>query len=693
MTDYYWLGAVDSLASKPNNWSLTSGGSTQGASWPSLPSAADNFFFGGYAPIPCTWESSIVPMATVGSIQQSLTDPYTALLTIDIDVELQGLILNGSITSAFIMNFTGTPSASLDDSTGKKRFILNGQFAKHSGGSNLTYQISPGLAGVCLDNGPYNNILSDTNRLTLAYNVPTSTVYDNSDNDAIHIKGTYVAVSTGGFSREDPANAAEDTKVSIKFDNSVFSYAAPILNFILATAYFRGIELPVTGSTTYGSSAGFTADHYGVVVFAATNGELTTISNGLELDCYSIDVKAGARLRVTNDNGHPAIINSQSQPTIAGVWSFESMNSHTFTSPRSNPVTSVANGGTGRDSVDANSLLMGNAAGAMSPLTSITPGTNTYVLTMVAGTPAWAASSGGGGGGSGTLTSVATTAPITGGTITTTGTIGISAATTSAAGSMSGADKTKLDTVETNADVTDTANVTAAGALMDSEVVNLADVKAFDPADYATAGQGATADAALPKAGGTMTGEIEATTITLNAVPADPAIDTKVRIGESGAGSNMFMIRSNDGYLMMGPNNTTWAHFQTDRAQFYFSKPLIIDGGQVFAYNDGLKLGTGTTVSSGTTAITIAHGSTDITVAGTIRQGASTNAVLVSDANGDIVSATNLTDAAYVPAGSAGLDPFNAINPGNWAGPPPSSIDDAIERIATQLALLGGPIP
>ena len=39
--------------------------------------------------------------------------------------------------------------------------------------------------------------------------------------------------------------------------------------------------------------------------------------------------------------------------------------------------------------------------------------------------------------------------------------------------------------VEDGADVTDTANVTAAGALMDSEVTNLADVKSFDPADYA----------------------------------------------------------------------------------------------------------------------------------------------------------------------------------------------------------------
>ena len=39
-------------------------------------------------------------------------------------------------------------------------------------------------------------------------------------------------------------------------------------------------------------------------------------------------------------------------------------------------------------------------------------------------------------------------------------------------------DGTKLDTIETNADVTDTANVTSAGALMDSELAGLAAVKA-----------------------------------------------------------------------------------------------------------------------------------------------------------------------------------------------------------------------
>ena len=72
----------------------------------------------------------------------------------------------------------------------------------------------------------------------------------------------------------------------------------------------------------------------------------------------------------------------------------------------------------------------------------------------------------------------------------------------------SAADKTKLDGIEASADVTDTANVTSAGALMDSEVTNLAQVKAFDSSDYATSAQGTLATNALPKSGGAMTGAI-----------------------------------------------------------------------------------------------------------------------------------------------------------------------------------------
>jgi hypothetical protein len=58
------------------------------------------------------------------------------------------------------------------------------------------------------------------------------------------------------------------------------------------------------------------------------------------------------------------------------------------------------------------------------------------------------------------------------------------------------AEETKLAGIEAGADVTDATNVTAAGALMDSEVTNLAQVKAFDSTDYATAAQGTLADSA-----------------------------------------------------------------------------------------------------------------------------------------------------------------------------------------------------
>ena len=92
--------------------------------------------------------------------------------------------------------------------------------------------------------------------------------------------------------------------------------------------------------------------------------------------------------------------------------------------------------------------------------------------------------------GTGTVTSVGMTVPtgleVTGSPITSAGTLAVTLA--SGYQGYTSSEASKLSGIEANADVTDTANVTAAGALMDSEVTNLAAVKAFNPADYATAG-------------------------------------------------------------------------------------------------------------------------------------------------------------------------------------------------------------
>lgn len=90
--------------------------------------------------------------------------------------------------------------------------------------------------------------------------------------------------------------------------------------------------------------------------------------------------------------------------------------------------------------------------------------------------------------GGGTVTSVAATVPtgfsISGSPITTSGTLSI----TYSAGyqGYTSTEASKLAGIEAGADVTDTANVTAAGALMDSELTDLAGIKALDTSTLAT---------------------------------------------------------------------------------------------------------------------------------------------------------------------------------------------------------------
>lgn len=93
-------------------------------------------------------------------------------------------------------------------------------------------------------------------------------------------------------------------------------------------------------------------------------------------------------------------------------------------------------------------------------------------------------SSGGGGG----ATNLGYTASPTDGTVTSdTGTNAtLTLADGTNAGLMAPADFTKLSGVETNADVTDTTNVTAAGALMDSEVNSLSGIKTLTVPDNTT---------------------------------------------------------------------------------------------------------------------------------------------------------------------------------------------------------------
>ena len=196
--------------------------------------------------------------------------------------------------------------------------------------------------------------------------------------------------------------------------------------------------------------------------------------------------------------------------------------------------------------------------------------------------------------------------------------------------------------------------------------------------------------------------------------------DTKVLVSADSTGTNdaMFRIDTDAGFLRMGPQNTGYCHFYTDRAAFYFNRNIEMDGGSFYAYNDDLQIKTDDSGSGQPTRIFVDAGvdpcrvgigngfsssnlpATELEVAGTIRQSNATSAVLVADANGDITAATNLSDQAYLGTGQAETDMFTVSPPGtptNWAGLPPNTIGEAINRIAAALSdpmyIPGTPIP
>ena len=183
---------------------------------------------------------------------------------------------------------------------------------------------------------------------------------------------------------------------------------------------------------------------------------------------------------------------------------------------------------------------------------------------------------------------------------------------------------------------------------------------------------------------------------------------------KTGSNSPLLTLRTPSGYLRMGPQNSTFCHFYTDRDYFYFNKNIQMDGGSFYAYNDDFQIKTDDSGSGQPTRIYIDAGvdpcrvgigngftssnlpATELEVAGTIRQSNATSAVLVADGNGDITAASNLQDAVYVQSGSAGADPFNIVPPGappDWAGAPPNTIEEAINRIAAFVGAALGPIP
>ena len=331
MPTFYWIASTTSTAAIATNWSDVGSAGPPLVSWPGTsPDASDTFVFDTGGNGDCNWDIAAVQDIIVGA---DVGGAYAGTIDFTVDVALQGLQLNGDITTTTSKTLTfSTPLASYQDASSRDRFVLNSQAANPN--TALTYAFTPGSGDVYLDNGPYPTVSISTNPMVLGYNVPTSLTFDNADDATIHIKGGFSATSTGGFSRGAVVpDASVDTAVAIKFDTTSFTYAASTLDFNARHRPLQGHHPTLDG----GHRQLWRHDLHRQALrprhFRVSAGDKVTVPSGLILDCFSLVVQAGARL-ISAANANPSIIRTQTQPKVAGGWSFEAMSAYEYSSPR-----------------------------------------------------------------------------------------------------------------------------------------------------------------------------------------------------------------------------------------------------------------------------------------------------------------------------------------------------------------------
>lgn len=373
-------------------------------------------------------------------------------------------------------------------------YVFNGVNAQISNADNISYVYDTSANGttrMLFDNGPHakmvlggNSYFSPASGVPIVNNTPTSFYSLN-------------IASTVSFEPDSSTTVPrnDSKKYFIIETTSAFTMACNKFDAGLSTFEFvldgSAFEFPVTGSATYGAANNtFIADWCHVIISTVTGGKKATIPADRTLAVNSLLIGSDAVLEghKTADTHKASTVLSISRPKIEGAWNFSQMGDGIYVSLINDayPVT-PSDGPVGR-------VQLSNDGGTFTSNSALTYTSATGVLssTKFQGDGSLLTNLPGGGGGSGTVTSVAVSGSDgievdSGSPITTSGTIAL------------GVNKTNMLShlnVTDGATPTNTANVTAAGALMDSEVTNLAQVKAFDSADYATAAQGTKADSA-----------------------------------------------------------------------------------------------------------------------------------------------------------------------------------------------------
>ncbi|QDP64023.1 MAG: hypothetical protein Tp1100DCM51572_20 [Prokaryotic dsDNA virus sp.] len=493
MTDYTWVGGTSADASTAANWNPSSG----------IPNtSSDTAIFANAAA--CTWT-----IATVGNIL--IKETYTGILTINNAVAITGLVIDaaGKIDAAAgrILTFSGTPPYN----SGKTHIVHgystdDSPFRTETARGHITYKMN-GSSAITYDSGIYPHILLTNGSHTPDYAMVSGTRTNQIKFHSLTVNSgaTFAPASATPSANDRLRKWISETAVASQFaiSSGVASFNGGYAEWTFQ-AISSGFPIPTSGVATY-NQCKFTFDKMVIDASVAGVGKWAQIIAPSRLILTDFTVNVGASVKGSSSSTGCAIL-LVNKPKIHGTWSFLPVADGYYVYPKTGETLGYPSGGTGLNSLgSANQVLATNAGATAMEWQTVSAGSGDITgvtITTDSGGGSKAEDTGGsadfsilGATGVGvtnsgtTITAVAIPAEIDHDSLQNF----VAAEHVDWAGASAG---TIHASNYTNT-VPDATNVAAAGALMDSEVTNLADVKAFNPAAYATAAQGAKADTAL----------------------------------------------------------------------------------------------------------------------------------------------------------------------------------------------------